>query len=149
MQRVEPDQVLARLGSVQRSDRALAKENRALAKERRQQAPTFEAEDAVTPGRKQQAMLSSTQLRALVLIGRHGPITCASLGADLWGSDRRSSNCSCPWARPAGRVIASLRRRGLVDRDAHTMDRFAYVLTSKGRLFHLAPVVVEKKARET
>lgn len=65
-------------------------------------------------------------LGAVLKLNHRG--TCAALGDFLWGqfSKRGYSNCSCPYARPAGRVLASLVRRGLVQRhhDAHaTMFR--------------------------
>lgn len=59
--------------------------------------------------------LSQTDVKALEALKR-GPMTCANLGSELWGANRRGGNCSCPWARPAGKLLHRLERRGLVRR---------------------------------
>ena len=75
--------------------------------------------------------LTETEERALRLLVER-PWTCANLGDALWGGDRRSGNCSCPYARPAGRIVASLRGKGLVEREPdrhHTL----YAATRAGK----------------
>lgn len=76
--------------------------------------------------------LTITERRALDIIARRGPISCANLGDELWGH-RASSNCSCPYARPAGRVVKSLIRRELVMRSFETDRTTRYVVTLSGR----------------
>lgn len=70
-------------------------------------------------GKKTTWSLTTTQLAALGLAMKHnGGITCAFLGDELWGqwSSRHYGNCSCPYARPAGKVLAALVELGLVER---------------------------------
>jgi len=77
--------------------------------------------------------LSLIEARVLLVVVKNNGITCANLGAELWGSERhsgRGSNCSCPWARPAGKVMGRLRSKGLVELD-NDPDRFRYIPTSK------------------
>ena len=59
--------------------------------------------------------VSEIELRAIALLRKHGPMTCATLGSLLWPEIRRG-NCSCPMARPAGSLLHRLRKRGLVER---------------------------------
>lgn len=61
------------------------------------------------------AQLSEAEARALFALVKHVYMTCAVLGAQLWGT-KNLSNCSCPWARPAGAVIKKLKARGFVER---------------------------------
>lgn len=78
--------------------------------------------------------LTTTQLAALKLIAKLGPISCANLGDYLWGINKSSSNCSCPFARPAGKVIAGLMKLGLVERYRMRNERRTlYVTTRAGR----------------
>ena len=63
--------------------------------------------------------LSVIEQRALLVIVKSNGATCANLGAELWGR-AGNGNCSCPWARPAGKVVKRLRELGLVRRDAKT-----------------------------
>jgi len=67
--------------------------------------------------------LSPLDARALLIIVKRTGITCANLGAELWGR-RAYVNCSCPWARPAGVVMKRLRLAALVE-----IDRKENVLT--------------------
>lgn len=73
------------------------------------------------------------EVRALRAIGKHVRISPANLGAVLWGW-HTASNCSCPWARPAGAVIKRLRKQGLVERvhDKSGNDRSLYKITRAG-----------------
>ena len=76
--------------------------------------------------------LSKSEALALFAVVKYGSITCASLGAELWGKPGRG-NCSCPWARPAGVVIKKLRARGFVDRHRVPGDpRTLYKATWRG-----------------
>jgi len=82
------------------------------------------------------ALLTKTQRLALGLIVKHGPVSCANLGDSLWGSrtHRGGSNCSCPFARPAGVVVKALVGLELVERCRVQNDvRTLYVATRKGR----------------
>lgn len=77
--------------------------------------------------------LTETESKAIAVLAVR-PETCASLGWRLWGEGGyRGSACSCPYARPAGRILASLRRKGLVRRNNAADDRFLYELTAQGR----------------
>jgi hypothetical protein len=79
--------------------------------------------------------LTPTEVKALVVIGKHIFISCANLGAMLWGEDGyHGSNCSCPYARPAGRVVKSLLAKGLVQRRTDP-DHILYELTRAGERF--------------
>jgi hypothetical protein len=59
--------------------------------------------------------LSDVEQRAVDALAS-GPQTCANLGSALWGERPVGSNCSCPWARPAGAVLKRLLKRGIVCR---------------------------------
>jgi hypothetical protein len=79
--------------------------------------------------------MTATQLAALKLIVAHGPISCANLGDSLWGinSNKRSSNCSCPFARPAGKVVKGLVKLGFVERSRQPNEhRTLYAATRTG-----------------
>jgi len=76
--------------------------------------------------------LSKSEARALLAVVKYVALTCANLGAELWGK-RGRANCSCPWARPAGAVIKKLRARGFVDRHRVAGDpRTFYKATWRG-----------------
>jgi len=79
--------------------------------------------------------MTPTQLAALKLITKLGPISCANLGDYLWGiNGKGGSNCSCPFARPAGKVIAGLVKLGLVERcRVRNEHRTLYMATHTGR----------------
>jgi hypothetical protein len=64
--------------------------------------------------------LGEADQRALAILRERGPLPCSQLGEALWGR-RGAGNCSCPWARPAGRLLHRLLKLGLVHRthDAH------------------------------
>lgn len=76
--------------------------------------------------------LTPTEKRAMAILIKHGPTSCAMLGDTLWGRKRAGSNCSCPYARPAGKVVKSLIAKGLVERDVSFTDRWYYAATRKG-----------------
>lgn len=59
--------------------------------------------------------LSAVEERAVRVLERAGPTTCARLGEALWGRPGRGA-CSCPWARPAGALLKRLVVRGVVRR---------------------------------
>jgi len=76
--------------------------------------------------------LTPSEARALLGIVKHVFITCANLGSVLWGRNV-AGNCSCPWARPAGKVVKRLRTYGLVERHRVTGDpRTFYRATTAG-----------------
>lgn len=66
-----------------------------------------------------------------------GPLTCAVLGGLLWYGKHPGAygNCSCPFARPAGRVLRGLQKRGLVDTVPYKSGepRTLWTLTRQGR----------------
>ena len=79
--------------------------------------------------------LSETEVRALKLLARHGPHTCANLGDVLWSTRKSAGNCSCPYARPAGALLKRLRFLGLTEK-AYDRDHFLHRITEAG-LAHL------------
>lgn len=82
-----------------------------------------------------------TEQDARRVLIKYGPISCANMGAELWQggrgaglppiNHRRYGNCSCPFARPAGKLIARLVRLGHA-RPARAKDRRLYEITSAG-----------------
>ena len=80
--------------------------------------------------------LSNSDLAALKRLREVGTTTCARFGDMLWGSNR-AGNCSCPWARPAGKVLRRLERAGYATRVSHT-EKNLWGPTSK-RLPGLGP----------
>lgn len=78
--------------------------------------------------------LSQVEARALLATVKYVWITCANLGAELWGKDFAvAGNCSCPFARPAGGVVKRLRALGLVERHYVAGDpRTLYKATWRG-----------------
>lgn len=81
-------------------------------------------------------MLEMAENAAMEHLSR-GPMTCANLGWLLWGArkGRQTWNCSCPFARPAGRVLRGLAKRGLVGTVPHKSGDVLtlWALTRKGR----------------
>ena len=79
--------------------------------------------------------LTPIDAEALAIIVKRGPISCANLGDALWygKTERRYGNCSCPFARPAGKVVARLRRLGLVCPEDRGLK---YEATARGRAVH-------------
>jgi hypothetical protein len=77
-------------------------------------------------------------LRVLI---KYGPMTCANLGAELWSGGRGAGasalnhrsygNCSCPFARPAGRMVARMVQAGFAER-TYVDHRTLYRVTSAG-----------------
>lgn len=67
-------------------------------------------------------------LRALVLMG---PSKCSKLGDQLW-PDSKGSN-SCPMARPAGALLARMRKKGLTTWDVTVKQGFLHIITPTGR----------------
>ena len=87
----------------------------------------------MSPDVSKSGALSAAEARALLFIVKYVYTTCANLGAELWGNDRGPSNCSCPYARPAGAVVKKLRARGFVDRHHVAGDpRTLYKATWRG-----------------
>ena len=89
---------------------------------------------------ERKAVTTRDVLRVLI---KHGPISCANLGAELWHGGRGAGlpplnkrgygNCSCPFARPAGRLVQRLVRDGLAERHYEEHDeRTMYKATRKG-----------------
>lgn len=58
-------------------------------------------------------------------------VTCAQLGESLWGR-RDSGGGTCPWARPVGKIVRSLRLLGLARR-LPARGAVIYELTTTGR----------------
>lgn len=61
--------------------------------------------------------MTAGDARALALLcSQPGLIRTGAFGEYLWaGRDRRAGNCSCPWARPAAKVLNRLSRAGLAE----------------------------------
>jgi len=81
--------------------------------------------------------LTEIEARALACIRDFGrPVSAANLGDMVWRKgpqDRRYGNCSCPFARPAGKVLKRLREMGLTEL-VSTNDRSClHGLTGRGR----------------
>lgn len=62
--------------------------------------------------------LSDSERAVLTATPSHGdsPRGPNYIGVIAWSSTKRTSNCSAPYARPAGLVLNRLRARGLVER---------------------------------
>lgn len=75
--------------------------------------------------------MTEIDARALAIIVKRGPISCANLGDELWNRRRSAGNCSCPYARPAGKVVKRLRELGLVEPE---FRGHKYQATTKGKL---------------
>ena len=54
------------------------------------------------------------------------------VGSELWGERQRGGNCSCPWARPAGKVLKRLERAGLAEW-VHEGSSWGWRVTEKGK----------------
>lgn len=63
-------------------------------------------------------MLTNAQRAVLESTPAHGetPRGPNYIGVIAWSSTKRTSNCSAPYARPAGKVLHGLRELGLVER---------------------------------
>ena len=57
--------------------------------------------------------LTANETRALELLKKWGPMTCATLGSRLWGKQYRKPQSYC---LPAGRLLRRMVRMGLVKR---------------------------------
>lgn len=79
-------------------------------------------------------MLSSIQVRALRALSETDAKGPAEIGRILWSKPElhngyHGSICSAPYARPAGRVLNSLRRLGLADREG---EHLRWYRTTRG-----------------
>lgn len=79
--------------------------------------------------------MTETETRALAIIVERGSVTCANLGGELWKDSHRGkgSGSSCPFARPAGRIVKSLIEQGLVERDFSDKHHTLYRATALGK----------------
>ncbi len=81
--------------------------------------------------------LTDVERRALEAIRNFGrPVSAANLGDMVWRrgpSDRRFGNCSCPFARPAGKVLKRLRELGLTELVPANDRTDLHGLTARGR----------------
>lgn len=89
--------------------------------------------------------LTEREIDALRSLMKYGPMTCANLGEEIWIGGRGGGyrplsiyrGGTCPYARPAGRIVHRLERLGLADRkyDGH---RTLYRVTPYGEEEYLA-----------
>lgn len=49
---------------------------------------------------------------AFVILKKHGPMRCGVLGSWLFPAATGAVNCSCPYARIAGKITKRLRDQG-------------------------------------
>lgn len=68
---------------------------------------------------------------AVRILSRYGDVGCntGEIGNQLFPDAVGAVNCSCPYARIAGRVLHRLERKGLVC----ARRRFGWVITPAGR----------------
>ena len=82
-------------------------------------------------------ILTDTERRVLEAIRDCGrPASAANIGDKVWRrgpGDRRYGNCSCPFARPAGRVLKRLREMGLTELVSAEDRSDLHGLTKRGR----------------
>lgn len=50
--------------------------------------------------------------KVLALLKR--PMTCNEVGENLWGGTGRNYQCTAPYARPAGKIVRRLQKKGLI-----------------------------------
>lgn len=81
--------------------------------------------------------LTEIERRALECMREWGrPVSAANLGDNVWRrgpQDRRYGNCSCPFARPAGKVLKRLRELGLTELVSAEGRSDLHGLTALGR----------------
>lgn len=78
--------------------------------------------------------MTDTDRRALaLLVGLTYLVGPQAFGELLWpGRRRRSSNCSAPLARPAGKALNRLKAQGLAEW-VHERDNWGWRVTERGR----------------
>ena len=77
---------------------------------------------------------TEAELKFMAVMAENGPSRCAWLGERMWGADSHGAvNCSCPFARPAGKMIKRLRQLGLVADPVRDKYGSKYHLTIKGQ----------------
>jgi hypothetical protein len=72
---------------------------------RRSRPQTCRIEDIPKP-----PPVSETEMVILAHLRKRGPMTCTEIGEELWGGKRKRQT----YARPAGRALHRLKRKGLV-----------------------------------
>ena len=99
-----------------------------------QRRPVREAE--AEGGDVMRALTKAENLALDTLLRLRHPTSAANLGALMWGRSG-FGNCSCPWARPAGAVLARLRKLPvpLVERVPAPGRTDLYALTDVGVVF--------------
>jgi hypothetical protein len=81
--------------------------------------------------------LTDADVRALCLLVEQKALVGPGYFGDLlWGRERHMSNCSCPYARPAGKVLGRLKAAGLAEyiSEERPMKRWGWRATHAGRL---------------
>ena len=73
--------------------------------------------------------ITDTERKALELLRQMRSLTCTELGEEMWGTRYRVQQA---YARPAGKVLHGLKRRGLVDKFP-CKHCIYWRLTTKGR----------------
>lgn len=69
---------------------------------------------------KRASSIENLERHAVILLTYRGPLTCTELGEALWSSGKQASEPSAPsthpqsYARPAGRILQRLKRKGAV-----------------------------------
>jgi len=78
--------------------------------------------------------LTEADVRALRLLATFKSLVRPGhFGDMLWPGRYRGSSCSCPFARPAGRVLNRLKRAKLADRVYRSRSDHGWEITSAGR----------------
>jgi hypothetical protein len=70
--------------------------------------------------------LSKIEKRVLAAIQKWGSMTASMLGEELWGTGTR--HCQ-HYARPAGKVLSQMKKKGLVQDSFHISGRRRWALT--------------------
>jgi hypothetical protein len=84
--------------------------------------------------REARASLTPSDHRALaLLVGCEGLVRPGHFGELLWPGHRGAGNCSCPHARPAGKVLKRLERAGLAEWVCESRSWFGWRATAAGR----------------
>lgn len=80
--------------------------------------------------------MTEADIRALtLLVAQNGVlIGPGAFGDYLWGKERRSGNCSCPYARIAGKVLNRLKSLGYSER-IHESENWGWRSTIAGDAF--------------
>lgn len=94
--------------------------------------------------------MTAADRRALELLcSKQYLVRPGSFGAELWGIGKGGGNCSCPFARQAGKVLNRLRWLGYAEWTRPSADFWGWIATPAGRLALVSPPLPEtRRARK-